>query len=222
MPLAFIAYDLLLEGNQMLVDLPIEERRARLERIFGGRVGRLKISERMTAASIGEIDDLFLNARTRGNEGLLLKRKGSIYESGKRSDAWYKVKRPYATLDVAVTAAEVGHGKRATMLSDYTFGVKAGDGFVNVGKAYSGLTDEEIRELTRIFRSLAIDKFGRVTLVRPEVVLEVAFDGVQKSARHKSGYALRFPRILQWRKDKRPEECDTLERVAELYEASLG
>ena len=220
-PLVFVAYDLLLEGGQMLVDLPIEERRARLESILAGRGQRLKLSERMTAGSTGEIDRLFLNARERGNEGLLLKRKGSIYESGKRSDAWYKIKRPYATLDVVVTAAEVGHGKRATMLSDYTFGVKSGEGFVNVGKAYSGLTDAEIRELTRLFKSLAIDRFGRVTLVRPEVVLEVAFDGVQKSSRHKSGYALRFPRILHWRKDKRPEDCDTLERVAALYEASL-
>jgi DNA ligase-1 len=132
------------------------------------------------------------------------------------------VKRPFGTLDVAITAAEQGHGRRATMLSDYTFGVRSGDRFVNVGKAYSGLTDEEIRELTRLLRAATTDRFGRVLVVRPEIVLEVAFDGVQKSPRHKSGYALRFPRIVRWRRDKKPEECDDLERVRALYEASLS
>ena len=107
------------------------------------------------------------------------------------------------------------------MFSDYTFAVRLGDGFVNVGKAYSGLTDVEVKQLTKLLRSAALDRFGRVMLVRPEIVLEVAFDGVQKSARHKGGYALRFPRILRWRTDKRPEDIDDLERVKELYEASL-
>jgi DNA ligase-1 len=106
-------------------------------------------------------------------------------------------------------------------LSDYTFGVRSGEGFVNVGKAYSGLTDPEVRELTRILRGAAVERFGRVMLVKPEVVLEVAFDGVQKSSRHKGGYALRFPRILRWRKDKTPSECDDIEQVRRLYEASL-
>ena len=128
---------------------------------------------------------------------------------------------PYGTLDVVITAAEQGHGRRATMLSDYTFAVRSGDRFVNVGKAYSGLTDVEIRELTRLLRAAALERFSRVLLVRPEVVIEVAFDGVQKSPRHKSGYALRFPRIVRWRKDKAPGECDDLERVRALYEASL-
>jgi DNA ligase-1 len=122
---------------------------------------------------------------------------------------------------VVITAAETGHGRRAIWLSDYTFAVRDGDRFVNVGKAYSGLTEIEIRELTRILRAAATDRFGRVTVVKPEVVLEVAFDGVQRSPRHKSGYALRFPRILRWRKDKDAGGADTLERVRELYEASL-
>jgi DNA ligase-1 len=131
------------------------------------------------------------------------------------------LKRPYGTLDVVITSAEQGSGRRAIFFSDYTFAVRNGQGFVNVGKAYSGLTDAEIREVTRLLRAASTDKFGRVMLVRPEIVLEVAFDGVQKSSRHKGGYALRFPRILRWRKDKKPEDCDDLARVEALYQASL-
>ena len=169
-----------------------------------------------------EIDQAFAAARDRGNEGLVIKRKGSLYEPGKRSGAWMKIKRPHGTLDVVITAAEQGSGRRAIYLSDYTFAVREGDRYLNVGKAYSGLTDAEVRELTRILRSLTIERFGKVALVRPEVVLEVAFDGVQKSPRHKSGYALRFPRILRWRRDKRADESDTLDRVKELYEKTLS
>ena len=133
-----------------------------------------------------------------------------------------KVKRPHGTFDVVITAAEQGSGRRAIYLSDYTFAVRDGDRFLNVGKAYSGLTDERgSRAHTHCSRSLTTERFGKVALVRPEVVLEVGFDGVQKSPRHKSGYALRFPRILRWRKDKRPQESDTLDRVKELYETSL-
>jgi DNA ligase-1 len=120
-------------------------------------------------------------------------------------------------LDVVVTAAEMGHGKRAGLLSDYTFAVWGPDGsLLNVGKAYSGLTDPEIRDLTDRFRRITTERFGGVHLVRPEVVLEVAFDAIHPSARHKSGYALRFPRIVRVRTDKRPAEADTLARVAEL------
>ena len=107
------------------------------------------------------------------------------------------------------------------MFSDYTFAVRSAEGFVNVGKAYSGLTDAELKQLTKLLRSASLDRFGRVMLVKPEIVLEVAFDGVQMSPRHKSGYALRFPRILRWRQDKRVEDIDDLERVKHLYEASL-
>jgi DNA ligase-1 len=141
---------------------------------------------------------------------------------GKRSGAWYKIKRPLATLDIVITAAEQGHGKRATVLSDYTFAVRDGERFLNIGKAYSGLTDVEIRELTHILRDLVTDRFSRVMLVKPEVVLEVAFDGIQKSPRHKSGFAMRFPRIVRWRRDKTVRDIDTLSRVREIFEASLA
>jgi DNA ligase-1 len=140
---------------------------------------------------------------------------------GKRSGTWYKLKRPLASLDVVITAAEQGHGKRATVLSDYTFAVRDGDRFLNIGKAYSGLTDAEIRELTRILRGLVTERFSRVLLVRPEVVLEVAFDGIQHSPRHKSGFAMRFPRILRWRRDKTAADIDTLDRVRAIYQQSL-
>jgi DNA ligase-1 len=221
-PVAFMAYDILYRNGELLIDRPLEERRRLLEQIIGGRSFPLLLSAQYEAPSGADLDRLFEDARLRGNEGLLLKRRGSVYESGKRSDLWYKLKRPYATLDVVVTAAEQGHGRRATMLSDYTFAVRSGAEFVNVGKAYSGLTDVEVRELTRLLRSLATERFGRVMLVRPQVVLEVAFDGIQQSARHKGGFALRFPRIVRWRRDKGPADADDLERVRALYNSSLN
>ena len=221
-PVVFMAYDLLFRDGELLLARPIEERRALLEQIMAQyRDPAVMLSPLFIVKSHDEINGLFSEARSRGNEGLLLKRKGSLYEPGKRSGAWYKLKRPYGTLDVVITAAEQGHGRRATVFSDYTFAVRLGDVFVNVGKAYSGLTDVEVKQLTKVLRSAASDRFGRVMLVKPQVVLEVAFDGVQKSARHKGGYALRFPRIVRWRQDKRPEDIDDLERVKELYEASL-
>ncbi|MCX6611019.1 MAG: cisplatin damage response ATP-dependent DNA ligase [Acidobacteria bacterium] len=222
LPVAFIGYDILYRNKQLLLDLPIEERRQQLESLLEGHPLPLLISAQRLVEANEDIEATFAAARARGNEGLLLKRKASLYESGRRSANWLKVKRAYASLDVVVTAAEQGSGRRATMLSDYTFAVRDGERFLNVGKAYSGLTDDEIRDLTRIFRSIAKERFGKVTLVEPQVVLEVAFDGLQKSPRHKSGFALRFPRIIRWRKDKKSEDADTLDHVKELYERSLA
>ena len=216
-PVVFMAYDILYRDGALTLDQPFEVRRSLLEQIPTGP--RLLISKSIEGV---DLDAEFEQARERGNEGLVLKRRGSLYEPGRRGGAWLKLKRAFATLDVVITAAEQGHGKRATVLSDYTFAVRSGEGFVNVGKAYSGLTDHEIRELTKLLRGLATGRYSRVMLVKPEIVLEVAFDGIQKSPRHKSGYALRFPRIARWRTDKRPEECDSLERVTELYESSLN
>ncbi len=220
-PVAFMAYDLLLRNGQVFFQSPLEERRRALFETLGAQPMPLMISPQQEAATHEEIDRLFLDAREHGNEGLLLKRKGSHYEPAKRSGAWLKVKRAYGTLDVVITAAQQGSGRRATVFSDYTFAVRSGEGFVNVGKAYSGLTDAEVKELTKVLRAASTDRFGPVMVVRPEVVLEVAFDGIQKSSRHKSGYALRFPRILRWRHDKKPEECDDLARVEALYQTSI-
>jgi len=215
-PVIFLAYDLLMAGGHLQFEVPVELRRRRLETL-----GLPHLAPQTSLHLREEIETHFQAARARGNEGLILKRSGSLYESGKRGGHWLKVKRPYGTLDVVVTAAEQGHGRRASVWSDVTFAVRAGDRFLNVGKAYSGLTDDEIKKLTVLFKAATLERFGRVSLLRPEVVLEVAFDGVQKSPRHKSGFALRFPRILRWRTDKRPEDCDTVDRVRELYESSL-
>ena len=214
-PVVFIAYDLLFHEGAMIIAEPIESRRLRLESL------PVTTAHQWQSTTTEEIDQAFRAARDRGNEGLVVKRKGSPYEPGKRSGAWLKIKRPQGTLDVVITAAETGSGRRAVYLSDYTFAVRDGDRYLNVGKAYSGLTDDEVRALTRILRGISKEKFGKVILVEPEVVLEVAFDGIQKSPRHKSGYALRFPRIVAWRRDKKPEEADTLDRVKEMHQASL-
>jgi DNA ligase-1 len=220
-PVIFMGYDALLHNETLLLKAPLEKRRQALEAVLKGAPPILQLSPRREAATQAEVEHLFQNARAHGNEGLLLKRKQSFYEPGKRTGAWQKLKRPYGTLDVVITSAEQGHGRRAIYFSDYTFAVRTENGYVNVGKAYSGLTDVEVKDLTKILRSASTEKFGRVILVRPEVVLEVAFDGVQKSTRHKSGYALRFPRILRWRKDKRVSEADDLARVEALYNMSL-
>ena len=166
-----------------------------------------------------EIDPLFDAARARGNEGLMVKDPASAYKPGRRGREWLKVKKALATLDVVVTAVEVGYGKRRHVLSDYTFAVRAGPDdptLLNIGKAYSGLTDAEIAALTEWFKAHTIKDFGRARLVEPQIVLEVAFDIVQPSARHKSGYALRFPRIVRIRDDKPVDEIDTLETVRKL------
>lgn len=220
-PVVFMGYDLLLHNDRLLLREPIEERRKLLLESLGDLPSPILLSPELAASDHAEINRLFTMARERGNEGLLLKRRGTIYEPGKRGGAWQKLKRPYGTLDVVITSAEQGSGRRATVFSDYTFAVRSPHGFVNVGKAYSGLTDAEVKELTKVLRAASTDRFGPVMVVRPEAVLEVAFDGVQKSSRHKSGYALRFPRILRWRRDKEPGECDDIARVEALYKATL-
>jgi len=221
-PVIFMGYDVLLHNDTLLLNKSFEPRRQALESILENAPPLLHISQQHKAATLEDVDRLFRESRERGNEGLLLKRKGSLYEPGKRTGAWRKLKRPFGTLDVVITAAEQGNGRRAIYFSDYTFAVRTpSGGFANIGKAYSGLTNNEIKELTKILRAASTEKFGRVILVKPEVVLEVAFDGVQKSPRHKSGYALRFPRILRWRKDKKSDQSDDLARVEALYNSSL-
>ena len=220
-PVRFIAYDALYVDGELLYRKPIEERRAALEAL--PLSGALGVSPLRDAATPDAARAEFESARERGNEGLMFKRKGSTYDFGKRGQAWLKLKRAFATLDVVVTAAEVGHGKRAGLLSDVTFAVKGPGGeLLNVGKAYTGLTNEEIREMTSLLKSLTLERYASVHLVRPQVVLEVAFDSVTRSERHKSGYALRFPRIVRWRKDKLPHDIDTVARVQELWLASGG
>ena len=176
------------------------------------------------ADSAEHLAQIFEEALVRGNEGLMIKDLNSPYAPGRRGKSWLKMKRELATLDVVVTAVEFGHGKRAAVLSDYTFAIRAGeadDRLLNVGKAYSGLTDVEIAEMTTWFREHTVDDQGFRRVVKPKIVLEVAFNAVMKSDRHESGYALRFPRILRLRADKTADQIDTLERVCEIYEKQL-
>jgi DNA ligase-1 len=176
------------------------------------------------ATSAEELDVLFESAQARGNEGLMIKDLASAYTPGKRGKTWLKMKRELATLDVVVTAAEYGHGKRIGVLSDYTFAVwnTNKDQLVNIGKAYSGLTDVEIAEMTQWFLEHTIEDQGFRRIVEPKIVLEVAFNNMMRSERHESGYALRFPRIVRVRPDKSAEDADTIERVREIYESQTG
>jgi DNA ligase-1 len=174
-------------------------------------------SPTLRAGTPEQLDNMFTSARGRGNEGLMIKDLNSPYTPGRRGKSWLKLKRELATLDVVVTAVEWGHGKRAHVLSDYTFAVRDGERLLNVGKAYSGLTDAEIADMTQWFVSHTVEDQGFRRTVEPTVVLEVAFNNVTRSNRHESGFALRFPRIARLRRDKRPEEIDTLATVREIY-----
>ena len=181
---------------------------------------RVILSPMLTANSSAHLDELFQEARDRGNEGLMVKDLNSAYAPGRRGKSWLKLKRELATLDVVVTAVEWGHGKRNKVLSDYTFAIREGDQLLNVGKAYSGLTDIEIAGMTTWFQAHTLDDQGFRRTVDPRIVIEVAFNNVMRSDRHESGYALRFPRILRFRPDKSPGEIDTLETVRKIYEGN--
>ncbi len=171
-----------------------------------------------TAHSPEDLEVLFAAARRRGNEGLVIKDLESIYAPGRRGKSWLKMKRELATLDAVVTAVEYGHGKRIGVLSDYTFAVWDGERLVNIGKAYSGLTDAEIAEMTKWFLAHKISEEGLRLDVEPRIVLEVAFNNMMRSTRHESGYALRFPRIVRLRQDRLAEDADTIETVREIYQ----
>jgi len=183
---------------------------------------RVVLAPALQANSAQQLEELFQQARQRGNEGLMIKEVTSPYTPGRRGKAWLKLKKELATLDVVVTAVEWGHGKRNKVLSDYTFAVRNGDRLLNVGKAYSGLTDAEIAEMTQWFLEHTIEDQGFRRTVEPCIVLEVAFNNVMRSDRHESGYALRFPRIVRLRNDKTPQEIDTLDSVRDVYERQKG
>jgi DNA ligase-1 len=219
LPVSFAAFDLLFVDGAELLDVPFAERRQRLERLLSRReIREVQSSKVHLCRTAEEIEAAFRSALGRGNEGLLAKAADSPYVPGRRGKFWMKLKRPLATLDVVVTAAEYGHGKRRGLLSDYTFAVRDGERLVNIGKAYSGVTDAEIRQLTDHFLQHTVEDLGQVRQVEPLIVLEIAFNNVQKSSRHNSGYALRFPRIVRLRQDKPVSEIDTLDRLREIFE----
>jgi DNA ligase-1 len=227
-PVIYVAFDLLAYGPgggarvEPTLTLPLRERRARLDALRLPDVPGMATGNLLTASTPEELSDLFDQAQDRGNEGLMAKDPDSTYTPGRRGYGWLKLKRPLATLDCVVVGVEVGHGKRHGVLSDYTFAVRddrpgAGDRLVTIGKAYSGLTDKEIADMTAYFREHTIEQLGRFHVVEPTIVVEIAFDVIHRSNRHDSGYALRFPRIFRLRPDKDVREIDTLSNVEVLY-----
>jgi DNA ligase-1 len=217
-PASFVAFDLLLLNGETLLDLELAERRLKLTDLLAPcEQPELQFTRADLCTTAQEIEAAFRSALGKGNEGLVAKAPQSPYVPGRRGQFWIKLKRPLATLDVVVTAAEYGHGKRRGLLSDYTFAVRDADRLVNIGKAYSGLTDAEIRELTEFFLDHTIEDHGHVRTVSPLVILEVAFNNIQRSNRHNSGFALRFPRIARLRPDKPVAEIDNLDRVREIF-----
>jgi DNA ligase 1 len=217
-PASFVAFDLLLLNGQTLLDLELAERRLKLTNLLATyEQPELQFTRADLCTTTEEIEAAFTSALAKGNEGLVAKAPQSPYVPGRRGQFWIKLKRPLATLDVVVTAAEYGHGKRRGLLSDYTFAVRDANRLVNIGKAYSGVTDAEIRELTEFFLAHTIEDRGHVRTVDPLIVMEVAFNNIQHSNRHDSGFALRFPRIIRLRPDKPASEIDTLDRVREVF-----
>jgi len=268
-----VAFDMMAAGGELTLDLPLRERRKRLEAIVERltpltvspleppredaaqshlfartteneqrttALPRLILSPSRRVESAADIDRAYAAARARSNEGVMIKAADSVYQPGRRGLAWVKLKRELATLDVVITGAEYGHGKRAGLLSDYTFAVRgpanhanpnpASDSdsetqapaeLLNVGKAYSGVTDAEIAELTEFLKLHTLEDHGHFRTVEPLVILEVAFNNIMRSTRHASGFALRFPRILRLRPDKPLAEIDTLARVEEIYQSQV-
>ena len=250
-PVAYLVFDVLYAGGELLIDRPLKDRAGILDELLAaerkvisyrdvelknmGTQGKFTFgnAEEIAAHSIirapmfratsaDELEELFTAAQARGNEGLMIKDLASTYTPGKRGKSWLKMKREVATLDVVVTAVEYGHGKRVGVLSDYAFAVWDGHRLANIGKAYSGLTDAEIASMTHWFLEHTIEDQGFRRTVEPKIVLEVAFNNMMQSDRHGSGYALRFPRIVRLRPDKSADEADTIERVREIFEQQNG
>ena len=216
-PVAFVAFDLLAHRGTGFLQEPWERRRKKLEELMVKAPAGMLLAKATRVKDEASLEGRFEEAREEGNEGLIVKRADSPYQPGQRGHQWLKLKKALATLDAVVMAVEWGHGKRKGLLSDYTFAVRDPKGALKViGKAYSGLTNEELAEWTEVFKDLTIEVKGRKHRVRPEKVVEVAFDAVQRSDRHDSGFALRFPRIVRMRTDKKAGEADTLEAVEKL------
>jgi len=214
-PVTYFAFDILLVDGGETTGLPLSRRRAILKALTKGTGVRL--AESVDVRDEKEIESAFRRSRDLGYEGLVVKDPGGQYAMGKRGSGWAKLKEELDTLDVVIVAAEYGHGKRAGVISDYTFAVKDGDRLRTIGKAYSGLTDAEIEEMTRRLKEITIRDYGYRRDVKPEVVVEVAFDSIQRSDRHDGGFALRFPRIKRIRTDKSRDEIDTMEKVGQIF-----
>lgn len=216
-PVTLLAYDLLEDAGADIRTTPMAQRRARLEAI-AGTVDGLEVSPCVEAASWDALAESRAHARERGVEGLMLKRRSSPYQVGRKRGDWWKWKITPMTLDLVLIYAQAGHGRRSGLHTDYTLAARTDDALVPVTKAYSGLTDKELRAMDRWIRRNTVERFGPVRSVTPEHVFEIAFEGIAASARHKSGVALRFPRIARWRQDLGVADADTLADVQALMQ----
>ncbi|MGZ5287529.1 MAG: cisplatin damage response ATP-dependent DNA ligase, partial [Flavisolibacter sp.] len=218
-PIAFFAYDLLEYEGEDWRNRTLNERRAQLEKLIAS-VNRpaLIISPVVQYNSWNELATLRKGSREMGAEGFMLKRKASVYQVGRKRGDWWKWKIDPLTIDAVMIYAQKGAGRRSNLYTDYTFAVRDGEKLVAFTKAYSGLTDKEFAQVDYFVKRNAIEKFGPVRTVKPELVFEIAFEGIAASNRHKSGVALRFPRISRWRKDKKPEEINTLDDLKKMLE----
>jgi len=216
LPVVYKCFDILYLDGKVLIEKSLLQRRRFLRNLK--LPDKIQLSRTATVSSAETLQKVFEASKKLGYEGLVVKDPTSPYWPGRRGKYWVKLKKELDTLDVVIVAAEFGHGKRAGTISDYTFAVRDNAEFRVVGKAYSGLSDEEINYMTERVKALLVQDFGYRMLVKPEIILEVAFDAIQKSDRHDSGYALRFPRIKRIRLDKNVDEIDILQRVQAIYE----
>jgi DNA ligase-1 len=220
-PAGVFAYDLLEQDGEDIRHLPMQERRRRLAAIVADvNLPQFILSPVIDFHSWDELKNLRLTSRENNSEGLMLKRKSSPYQVGRKRGDWWKWKIDPLTIDAVMIYAQKGTGRRSNLYTDYTFAVRDGDKLVSFTKAYSGLTDKEFAEVDSFVKRNSIEKFGPVRTVKPELVFEIAFEGIAASGRHKSGVALRFPRISRWRKDKPASEINTLDdlkKVLEIY-----
>lgn len=216
-PISFFAYDLLEWEGQDWRARPLSERRAMLKSIVESvNLAVITLSPIIEFATWEELTAARLNARDNFSEGLMLKRKSSVYQVGRKRGDWWKWKVEPLTIDAVMIYAQKGHGRRSNLYTDYTFAVKDGEKLLPFTKAYSGLTDKEMAQVDSFVKRNSLEKFGPVRTVVPELVFEIAFEGIAASSRHKSGVALRFPRILRWRKDKKPDEINTIDDLKEM------
>ena len=219
-PVAFMVYDVLEWEGHDLRGAPMVERRARLEALVPPASSALLRSETIAFADWAELRRIRETSRERGSEGIMLKRLDSPYGTGRQRGAWWKWKIDPYTVDAVMVYAQPGHGRRANLYTDYTFAVWKGDELVTFTKAYSGLSDAEIREVDTWVRRNSLDRHGPVRVVKPELVFEIAFEGIARSSRHKSGIALRFPRMHRWRRDKPAAEADRFEDLERLLRST--
>ena len=220
-PVAFIAYDVMEFEGQDVRQKPQEERRKLLENLFEQTEikGTFKISPLLNFQEWDELKNLHLQSRENAAEGFMIKRKQAHYLTGRKKGDWWKWKVDPLSIDAVLVYAQKGSGRRAELYTDYTFAVWENEKLIPFAKAYSGLTDAEIKEVDRYIKQNTLEKFGPVRTVKPHLVFEIGFEGINESSRHKSGIAVRFPRILNWRKDKKLEEADTLDNLKNILKA---